>query len=398
MRKIFIAFALLLCSLTAMAQPLSRYKQKEHRLNAIEQMAAKNSYRYQLNEIYSDDRFSSCSFFYNERNQLVAVSEVEQGGFSVIDSLFYNEQGQMVRLAGWQLLDGSWKNVYYIDYTYDAAGNIASRTNYNDFDGVWQLGGVYAYSYNADNQIVLTTLTMSGVQYQKVEYSYEGGRLFEELWFSYNGSGLSPDEKLTYRYDAEGRTQEVADSLYEGSGSWQFNGRQTYVYDPQGNCTEFHRYDVSGQESERSEYLFDEQMTLDETLMPWSPEMSRPKTYSNTRVYTTERWYGLDTEHRLQHFCDYIYSYGNRTLAISEVAQYGNLTFCPNPAESRVSVDGLTSEMARLQVIDLMGRVVLTGTVSSASNSFSVASLASGCYRVCVVQHGQLRTGSLIVK
>jgi hypothetical protein len=129
---------------------------------------------------------------------------VEQGGFSVIDSLFYNEQGQMVRLAGWQLLDGSWKNVYYIDYTYDAAGNIASRTNYNDFDGVWQLGAVYAYSYNADNQIVLTTLTMSGVQYQNVEHSYVEGRLFEELWFAYTGSGPSPDEKLTYRYDAEG--------------------------------------------------------------------------------------------------------------------------------------------------------------------------------------------------
>ena len=175
-----------------MAQTGVRPLNDGHRINRIQQWVAKNNYRYKLANFRTSDMYQFNDFYYNSLNQLVAVKDSVRDDYSVIDSLFYNEHGQMTRMSGWQLLQGRWQNVYRIDYTYDIFGNIASRTNYNNFDGDWQLGGVYQYTYNADNQIILSVLTMGGIQFQKVEYSYTDGRLSEELWYSYNGSGLSP--------------------------------------------------------------------------------------------------------------------------------------------------------------------------------------------------------------
>lgn len=397
MKKTVLTITFSITVLIGMAQTEVRPLNDGHRINRIQQWVAKNNYRYKLANFRTSDMYQFNDFYYNSLNQLVAVKDSVRDDYSVIDSLFYNEHGQMTCMSGWQLLQGRWQNVYRIDYTYDIFGNIASRTNYNNFDGDWQLGGVYQYTYNADNQIILSVLTMGGIQFQKVEYSYTDGRLSEELWYSYNGSGLSPDEKLSYTYNADNKLSQTTDSVSDGNGGWSYFGRHDYVYDNAGNCTEHHYYDNTGMEAERSIYHYVEGINLDETLMPWTPEMTRPKTYTNSNVYDVEQWYSVDVDHHLQYVCDFIYNYTENTNRIYDIAN-APLSIAPNPANNVVTIYGFFDIPAKLRIIDELGRVAMTSTLSSASNQINVASLPSGCYTLLVDQQGAVRTTKLIVE
>ena len=397
MKHTLLSVLLSVCALSVLAQPSGHLRQNGHRINRIEQMAAKNSYQYKLVGFNTNDMYQFCNYGYNGQNQLVAVKDSVSGDYSLIDSLFYNEQGQMTRMSGWQLLNGRWENVYYIDYTYDQAGNIASRTNYNNFDGDWQLGGVYQYTYNSDNQIVLSVLTMSGIQFQKVVYTYTDGRLSLEMWYGYNGSGLSPDEKLCYTYNADGKLTQIDDSMSDGSSGWQYFGRHNYLYDNAGNCTEHHYYDITDMEAERSIFQFDYDMMLDETLMPRTPEMTRPETYTNVNAYSVEQWYSVDVDHRLQYVCDYFYNYADINLGIRQ-ADAPSLTLSPNPAVGVVKVGGLSDYPAQVQIIDVTGRVAMTAKLGSGSDMIDVQSLPAGCYTFRILQQGTPRTTKLIVE
>lgn len=396
MKKTVLTIVFSITMLIGMAQTEVRPHNDGHRINRIQQLAAKNNYQYKLTNFCTNDLYQFCDFSYNGQNQLITVKDSVSGDYSLIDSLFYNGQGQLTRMSGWQLLNGRWENVYYIDYTYDQAGNIASRTNYNNF-GSWELGGVYQYTYNSDNQIVLSVLTMGGIQFQKVEYTYLDGRLTEELWYSYNGSGLSPDEKLTYTYNADNKLTQIADSVSDGGSDWVYFGRHNYQYDNAGNCTEHHYYDNTGMEAERSIYQFVEGMSLSETLMPWTPEMTRPKTYTNVGVYQTEQWYSVDVDHILRHVCDYIYNYTENTNRIKEIASVP-LGVAPNPANNMVTIYGLFDIPAQVRIFDVRGLVVMSATLNSASNQINVASLPSGCYTILVDQQGSVRATQLIVE
>ena len=397
MKKTVLTITFSITVLIGMAQTQVRPLNDGHRINRIQEWVAKNNYRYKLANFRTNDMYQFNDFYYNSQNQLVAVKDSVRNDYSVIDSLFYNERGQMTRISGWQLLQGRWQNVYYIDYTYDLMGNIASRSNYNNFDGVWELGGVYQYTYNADNQILLSVLTMGGIQFQKVEYSYIDGCLSEELWYSYNGSGLSPDEKLTYTYNSDNKLSQIADSVTDGNGGWSYFGRHNYLYDNNGNCTEHHYYDNTGMEAERSIYHYVEGITLDETLMPWTPEMTRPKTYTNANVYDVEQWYSVDVDHHLQYVCDFIYNYTENTNRICDIAS-SPLGVAPNPANNVVTIYGLLDIPAKVRIIDGLGRVAMTATLSSESNQVNVSSLPSGYYTLLVDQQGAVRAIRLIIE
>ena len=397
MKHTLLSVLLSVCAISVLAQPSGHLRQNGHRINRIEQMAAKNSYQYKLVGFNTNDMYQFCDYSYNGQNQLVAVKDSVRDDYSLIDSLFYNGQGQMTRMSGWQLLNGRWENVYYIDYTYDPAGNIASRTNYNNFDGDWQLGGVYQYTYNSDNQIILSVLTMSGIQFQKVEYNYTDGLLSEELWYSYNGSGLSPDEKLCYIYNADGKLMQIDDSMSDGGSGWQYFGRHTYLYDNAGNCTEHHYYDITDMEAERSIFQFDYDMMLDETLMPYTPEMTRPETYTNVNAYSVEQWYAVDVDHRLQYVCDFFYNYADINLGIRQ-ADASSLTLSPNPAVGVVTVGGLSDIPAQVLIIDVAGRVVMTAMLGRGSEMIDVQTLPAGCYTLRILQQGTPRTTKLIVE
>jgi len=254
---------------------------------------------------YSDDsNYEYSEFFYSQDNQLVAIREVIAGEYEVYDSVKYDNNGNIIKLCGWQLFGRNLKFVNYVDYTYDAQNRITSRTNYNKFDDEFELGGVYTYSYDAQGHHNRTVLTMGGQTVQTIDYTYEGDLLKEEYWTLYG----DPSEKLTYYYDANNRLISHQDSTYEG-GRWKKYASHEFTYDSLGNRLTHIGYDDSGNISEKHIYTYSD-MLLSETLMPFTPETVKPAdTEGNRNVYTTEEYWGLDANFVLQHICDYTYTY-----------------------------------------------------------------------------------------
>lgn len=370
------------------------FKRHGRIVSQIEHAAAKHDYRYRMVSCLSSDEYQLTYYFYNGNQQLVAVKDSVRNDYSLVDSLFYNELGQLVRMSGWQLLYGGWQNVYSIDYIYDEAGNLASRTNYNNFDGDWQLGGVYQYRYNAQNQITESELTMGGIVFQKVEYSYDGeGRLVQELWYGYDGSGLTPSEKI-HTYYNNGLMSAEYDSITDDGQHWRFNGRTEYQYDAAGNCSKFSQYDMSDMEVGRSEYEFNTGMPLSQTLIPSSPEMVRPNVYNNVHAYVREHWYTVMDDHSLHYVCDYIYSYDN--VAGIDAHQQMDALVYPNPTSDFVTVSGFVGKPCKVVVFDAMGRLVSNAESLFDNGRLDVRGLVAGCYVIQIITNDGIHTARLI--
>lgn len=362
-------------------------------LSFIEKMATKSdSYNYKMSSYATDDNYLSCTFSYDKAHRLVAVKQILD--YEVVDSLFYDGNNRLIKLSGWQMIGGQFKNVYYVDYTYDVAGNLASRTNYNYFD-TWELGGVYTYTYNANNQIIKSELTMGSSVFMRIDYSYVGEKLDNEVWSYYNGAGFEPTEKVYYFYQND-RLVEVKDSTM-GMYDWELYSTKTYIYDSQGNCIEKHCYDEHGNEVERSIYEFETRL-LDETLIPSHFEMDRPFTYNNVNTYSKEQWYTLDDNLVLQYVCDYVYNY----VSINDNGIYSAgmepFAIIPNPAQNRITIESNGLSNATVQVIDAMGRMVVTTTISPNDKTVDISSLSSGCYVVRISNKEGYKISKLIIE
>ena len=293
MKALFLLFATV-AAFSLSAQPQGHFN-KHH--NATSNPSPKDNYSWKMTSFQTDDNYQLCQFSYDINHRLIAYTDTVRGEYYVVDSMTYDDNGNMVRLSGWQRLNGTLQNVYYIDYTYNEAELIASRSNYNNFNGVWELGGVYNYSYDENGKIVLTTLTMGNMVYQKIEYAYDGDKCLSELWYSYSfdAGALLPSEKYVNTY-SNGHLTLQYDSVSDDGVHWSNNGRYTYVYDNMGNCLEHHHYDKYGSEVERNVYTYNNDMPLSSTLLPWNPEINRPKVYDNVSVCTREAWYSLDID------------------------------------------------------------------------------------------------------
>lgn len=332
-----------------------------------------------LREMTTSDDYEFVGYEYGANNLLSAVHDSVVNQYSVIDSITYNDLNQQVRLDGWQLLTGYWKHVYYIEYTYNSQGLVASRSNYNFFENQWQLGGIYTYEYNSGGQIVFTELTMGGEPFQRIEYEYAGGKLYSEVWsyqypFSYQ---FEVSEKFNYEYDENGRVSIVRDSLYDSYYGFSYNGKTTYAYDAAGNCLSKINYDQHDDVVEKSIYTFDEQLGLvADAHLPSHPELSRPVFYDNVNLYVKEAWYTLDVEHVLQYVCDYDYTYDYVTSVADN--QINGFSVYPNPASNHVVVNGCQG--SEMTVADVLGNVVLSGTVDYDSQVIDVSHLPAGVY------------------
>lgn len=86
-------------------------------LRTIEKMAKNGNYNYRMDGYTTDDNYINCRFHYDSQRRLVATYEEVPSEYELIDSIRYNDLGQLVRLDGYQLIDSQWKHVYYVEYT-----------------------------------------------------------------------------------------------------------------------------------------------------------------------------------------------------------------------------------------------------------------------------------------
>jgi hypothetical protein len=352
-----------------------------------------------LSSYNTDDLYITCEYHYDAYHRLTSVHEIVPSEYELIDSIRYNEQNQMVRLDGYQLMGNTWVNVYYLEYTYNNQGLIASRANYNNFGGEFELGGLYEYFYNPQGQLISTDLTMGDMLLQMVEYEYANGLLTTETW-SYaddpfaSNSTFTANERIDYSYN-EGKLSLITYNVFDGF-AWSVYGTRTYTYDENGNCTEIHAYDANENETERSIFTFDNRL-LEETLMPWTPEMTRPETYTNKNIYRLEEYWALDANFTLQYVCDYEYNYVDiDAVGLADVKE-SPLNITPNPTKDVIILSGLKEGVHQMEIIDMAGRVMMQGSITN-NATINLSDLQKGCYLVKVTNNNSLYSSKVIVK
>ncbi len=180
--------------------------------------------------------------------------------------------------AGSNVLDGA-------SYTYDAAGNRSSKTNY--------LNGTTS-NYTYDPLYELTQVTQGGSTMESFSYDAAGNRLNSAgvPSYQYNASNELTSSSLgSYTYDANGNT------LTDASGksyAWDFENRVTQAVVPQtggGSSIVIFKYDPFGRRIEKisssatSIYAYDTDNLIEET----NASGAVVARYTQTRIYLQSR-------------------------------------------------------------------------------------------------------------
>ena len=338
---------------------------------------------YFLDRFYSDDGVDQVQFYYNADNLLESYHSVSNAGGEIddlIDSLYYDERGNIIRIDFFQYYDNEWIFSSYITYTYDDNNHRISRTNYNDWGSGFELQGIYTYSYDGD---LLTSyeMTLGGMLLMRGTYTYDANghctQCLEEYNDAWGGTGWSNSALTTYTYDEVGNCTNETYSYWQNG--WVPDSSIDRVFDANGNCIQREKRS-NGQVADRVTYIYDDACTIDHVLMPYHPEpnytweqfANRPLRYA---------WETANDGGQLIYVCDYIFEYGafegvpQHEMPVTDMmVVYSN----PTQGEMTLSLEGLR----RYEIIDMNGQTVMQGQANGKRHTIDVSTLASGLYLV----------------
>lgn len=338
---------------------------------------------YFLDRFYSDDEVDMVQFYYNANNLLESYHSISNMGGEIddfIDSLFYDERGNVIRIDCYQYYDNEWIFPSYITYTYDDNNHRLTRTNYNDWGTGFELQGIYTYSYEGD---LLTgyEMTLGGMLLMRGTYTYNADGLcthcLEEYNDAWGGTGWSNSALTTYTYDVAGNCTNESYSYWQNG--WVPNSSIDRTYDTKGNCLQREKRS-NGQVADRVRYFYDETCTINHVLLPYHPEplynwdqfANRPLGYS---------WETANDGGQLIYVCDYIFEYGAfEGLPQNEAPFMDMMAVYPNPTqgEMTLSLEGLS----RYEVVNMNGQTVIQGQANGNRHIMDVSALDSGLYLV----------------
>ena len=337
---------------------------------------------YFLDRFYSDDGVDQVQFYYNADNLLESYHSVSNSGGEIddlIDSLYYDERGNVIRIDFFQYYNNEWIFPSYITYTYDDNNHRLTRTNYNDWGSGFELQGIYTYSYDGD---LLTSyeMTLGGTLLMRGTYSYDNGlctQLLEEYNDAWGGTGWSNSALTTYTYDEAGNCTNETYSYWQNG--WVPDSSIDRLFDANGNCIQREKH-TNGLIVDRKSYVYDEACTIDHVLMPYHPEpnytwdqfANRPLGYA---------WEAANDGGQLVYVCDYIFEYGDFEGVPQHEAPIADMMVVyPNPTqgEMTLSLEGLR----RYEIIDMNGKTILQGQANGKRHTIDVSTLASGIYLV----------------
>ncbi len=131
--------------------------------------------------------------------------------------------------------------------------------------------------------------------------------------------------------------------------------------------------------------------------MPWTPEMTRPETYTNKNTYRLEEYWALDANFTLQYVCDYEYNYVDiDAVGLADVKE-SPLNITPNPTNDVIVLSGLKEGVHQMEVIDMAGRVMMQENITN-NATINLSDLQKGCYLVKVMNNNSVYTAKVIVE
>ena len=338
---------------------------------------------YFLDRFYSNDGVDQIQFYYNAENLLESYHSISNMGGEIddlIDSLYYDERGNVIRIDFYQYFNNEWIFPSYITYTYDDDNHRLTRTNYNDWGSGFELQGIYTYNYDGD-RLTGYEMTLGGMLLMRGTYTYDANghctQCLEEYNDAWGGTGWSNSALTTYAYDEAGNCINEAYSYWQNG--WVPDSSIERAFDANGNCKQREKRS-NGQVVDRIVYSYDEVCTIDHVLMPyhpepnytWDPFANRPLSFS---------WETANDGGQLIYVCDYIFKYGDfEGIPQHEAPITDMMVVYPNPTqgEMTLSLEGLR----HYEIIDMNGQTVMQGQANGKRHTIDVSSLASGIYLV----------------
>ena len=338
---------------------------------------------YFLDRLYSDDEVDNVQFFYNADNLLESYRSTTLMGGEIddfIDSLQYDEHGNIIRINCYQYYNNEWIFPSYITYTYDDNNHRLTRTNYNDFGNGFELQGIYPYSYEGD-LLMGYEMTLGGMLLMRGTYTYDANGLCTQCLEEYNdtwgGSGWSNSALTTYTYDEAGNCTDETYSYWQNG--WVPNSNISRTYDGKGNCLQREKHS-SGQVIDRVSYSYDEACSINHVLLPYHPEpiyswdqfVNRPLSYA---------WETANDGGQLVYVCDYLFKYGAfEGLPQNEVPSVDMMVVYPNPTQDEITIS--FKGLRRYEIIDMNGQIVMQDQTHGERYTINVSTLVSGIYLV----------------
>lgn len=364
------------------------------------------NYELRLASIYSEDGMELWDYVYsgNDGVNLVCINEFDMlSGSDVIDSLFYDERGNITRLATWQKVDGVWVYACYVDYTYDERNLRTSRSNYNDFGYGPELGGVFNYKYDEEGRMIEWSLKFIVDEYQKaiIEYDEEGRKISETMQqFNFETYYLENAFLTEYEYDENGNCVKEAEYGFV-ENQWQPNPYRVYEYDELGNCILSEQRTLSGVVNERKVYAYDTETLAENVYYYPNPEQDYPALpEAKVNLLKSFEFHAQNDANELTYVTTYFLDYavvGNNneddTTSVQEVAFASSVY--PNPAQDYVMVE--SSEADYVEVVDVFGRVVFA-TEMNESVKVDMSEFASGIYFVKLQANGATSVQKIMKK
>ncbi len=360
---------------------------------------------YSLSEVRASDELEYEIYTYNENFLLQAADILFDDGTKLIDSLSYDEFNNTVKFDRYQLLNGNWTHVSYIDYTFDENGNRLSRSNYNSYGTPnFTLGGIYYYYYDEDNKLTNWELYMSGTDLMQIcTLTYnDDGQIVQEIGQDAFMSGYMEDSwKIDYQYNSDGTMKTTSQSFWNGY-SWDTYGSEWFYYGNNKNCIKWD-HKSGNTVTNRYEYDYNMEYTADQLVLPVHPEADSDteRLVARNNMVTTKHWYTENDAGTLVYVCDYIYRYD--IIDYTGVPNHGfnadNLRIYPNPASDLITITSDNTIISHIDVVDNAGKVVLKeSNLNKGETSLDVTTLKSGVYYIRLATSKGIVTEKLVVQ
>lgn len=352
------------------------------------------SQKYRVTSVYSADGMEVWDYNYSDATStnLVSISEnifLEEPPLECIDSLFYDENGNITRLSTWQKIEGEWIYACYVDYTYNEMNLRTSRKNYNEFDGHFELGGTYRYYYDEEGKMTEWAMEFFGIEeYEKgiVEYNEDGTKKSETtMQYNFSTYEMEYTVRYEYNYDDNKNLERETEFAYEFE-SWVPQSYMQYEYDELGNCTLEESVTMSGRVEERKIFEYDTTVSIEDVYHYPNPEKDYPalEQQMKSMLKSYEFWAQNDAD-ELIYVTDYMYDYeiyedGDAVAEVNDVVA----NIYPNPAQDFVMIE---SEANYVEVVDVYGRVVFA-TEMTDMLKVDMSDFATGVYFVKLHNNG----------